>query len=272
MNLFDICVNLADKSFDKDRDAVLTRAAEAGVSHMLLPGSDLEDSKEHIKLVQDQQTDAVKMLTAVGYHPHQAKLWTEKSKASLATLIQEHATDGLIVAIGECGLDYNRNFSKPEQQRTAFSAQLELAKETGLPVFLHERDAHTDFAAILAEHRQDLAGALVHCFTGSREQLEHYLELDAHIGITGWFCDERRGKHLHELLPLIPPDKLMLETDAPYLLPRDLPKEQVNPANSRRNEPAYLAHLLSSIAGCLGKSPDTLAAETTANAMKFFRI
>ena len=173
-----------------------------------------------------------------------------------------------VVAIGECGLDYYRNYSPHADQERAFAAQLELAAELGLPVFLHQRDAHERFVAILREHRARLVRAVAHCFTGTDAELDDYLEMDLHIGITGWICDERRGAHLRELVRRIPAQRLMLETDAPYLLPRDLvPK----PA-ARRNEPMYLAHVLKVVAACRDEDAGALATTTTATSRAFFGL
>ncbi len=136
------------------------------------------------------------------------------------------------------------------------------------PVFLHQRDAHGDFVAILKEFRGRLAGGVAHCFTGGRSELEDYLALDLHIGVTGWVNDERRGHSLREALPHIPSDRLMVETDAPYLLPRDL-----KPApKSRRNEPCFLPHIAAAIARLRGESLDALAESTTRNAVRFFGL
>lgn len=278
--LFDVCVNLADKSFVKDRDELLSRAYQAGVRHILIPGSDLDNSRQNLELARhyNDNPNTPSLYTSVGYHPHQAKLWDDKSRESLAELAYKNQGTCLVRAIGECGLDYKRNFSTPEQQRQAFIEQLELAISLELPVFMHERDAHDDFFCILSEHHKELiqggdkgeGNILVHCFTGEREHLEKYIELGCYIGITGWFCDERRGRHLSELVQLIPYDKLLIETDAPYLIPRnlDIPEAKQN----RRNEPSYLPHILEALAKCLGQSPKQLASITLANSMAFLAI
>ena len=173
-----------------------------------------------------------------------------------------------MVAIGECGLDFNRNYSPRDDQVRCFRAQLALAAELQLPVFLHERDAHDTFLGILREHRSSLTGAVVHCFTGTRVELDAYLSLDLHIGITGWICDERRGRDLVGLMPSIPARRLMIETDAPYLLPRNLP----SPPRDRRNEPAFLPAVRDAVAAARGEAPATTAAATTATARAFFGL
>src|SRR5262249_24579043 len=159
--------------------------------------------------------------------------------------------------IGECGLDFDRNFSPRDAQLRCFEAHLELAAELRMPVFLHERSAHEEFAAILSKHRGRLVGGVVHCFTGTADALSRYLDLDMQTGIPGWICDDRRGTHLRDLVKTIPANRLMIETDAPYILPRDLPKS-VKPGNGR-NEPSFLPHVASTIASCRGESVETLA-------------
>ena len=162
-----------------------------------------------------------------------------------------------VVAVGECGLDYFRDFSPRPAQRRAFELQLQIAVETGKPLFLHQRDAHADFMAMMNNFDGRLGPAVVHCFTGTREELFDYLDRDWHIGITGWLCDERRGQHLRELVKHIPANRLMIETDAPYLLPRT-----IKPAPShRRNEPMYLAHIVEELARDRGEDVATAAAQ-----------
>jgi TatD DNase family protein len=170
-----------------------------------------------------------------------------------------------VVAIGECGLDYFRNYSPPAAQQAAFHRQLELARALDKPVFLHQREAHADFLAILREHAAQWRG-VAHCFTGTAEALHAYLDLGLAIGITGWINDERRGSHLVPLMPQIPASRLLLETDGPYLLPRDLQPKPV----SRRNEPAYLAHIARAVARARGEPPEALARSSTQAARALF--
>lgn len=168
-----------------------------------------------------------------------------------AATLRRLAENDRVVAIGECGLDFNRNFSAPEQQEYAFNAQLALAAELSLPVYLHCREAHERFIAILAPWLPQLPASVLHCFTGTREELEACLAMGLSIGITGWVCDERRGQALRELMPLIPAERLLLETDAPWLLPRDM---HPRPA-SRRNEPCFYRILYSRWRCCVGRMP-----------------
>ena len=136
------------------------------------------------------------------------------------------------------------------------------------PLFLHQRDAHDRFLPILQEVRDQLGHLVVHCFTGTRDELHDYLDMDLYIGITGWICDERRGYDLHPLLKDIPEDRLMLETDAPYLLPRNIKPKP----SSRRNEPANLTYVVAMVSHCLGKSPASVALQTSNNARDFFAL
>ena len=264
MELFDIGFNFTSNAFRKDADQVVARANQAGVKNFVITGSDVEESKYATQLA--KQYDG--MVTTAGVHPHLAKQWQEESYTELKKLT-EH--DG-VVAIGEAGLDFNRNYSPPEQQIIAFRAQLELALELNMPIFLHERDAHKEFTKILSEYRKQLSKVVVHCFTGTKDELNTYLALDCYIGITGWICDERRGYHLHESIKNIPTNRLMIETDAPYLLPRDLPKDKYPKPDGRRNEPAYLPHILSTVAKFRGSSVEQTAEETTLTAKQFFDL
>jgi TatD DNase family protein len=257
----DIGVNLTHDSFEHDRLDVIRRAAEAGVRHMIVTGACLDSSRAAIELTQSLPT--VLRATA-GYHPHHAvQLSTDKF-----ALLSELARSSAVVAVGECGLDYHRNFSSPAEQRIAFERQLSLAIELQKPLFLHCRDAHVDFVPMLKAAGSQLPRAVLHCFTGTGRELDECLSLGLWIGITGWICDERRGRHLHDLVAHIPEGKLMVETDAPYLLPRDLtPKPQ-----SRRNEPGYLPHIGQLIAKLRGETPDALAQHTTRTARDFFAL
>jgi len=257
--LVDIGLNLAHDSFDHDRDHVVETAMVAGVRHMVITGSTLASTRAAIDLARSAPG---RFRATAGVHPHHAHEFHDEDVPTLRALLLEPE----VGAAGECGLDYFRNFSPHPDQERAFRQQLELAAELGKPVFLHQRDAHDAFQAILREYRSRLPGGVAHCFTGDERELRDYLALDLSIGITGWICDERRGHHLRELVRLIPADRLMIETDAPYLLPRDLqPKPQ-----SRRNEPKYLPHILATVAACRGEPVERLAEATTRNALEFF--
>jgi TatD DNase family protein len=259
--LVDIGVNLTDRSFDADRDEVLARAAAAGVTRLVLTGTSVAGSEAAAALAASRPGT---LYSTAGVHPHEARRCDDDTLAKLRAL----AALPQVVAVGECGLDFFRDLSPRPVQRRWFEAQLDLAIELSLPVFLHERDASAALLEALRPRRDRITAAVVHCFTGDAEALAAYLDLDLHIGITGWICDERRGAHLHALLPRVPLSRLMLETDAPYLLPRTIrPRPK-----SRRNEPANLPHVLSTVAACLDLPPDEVAAATTRTAEAFFRI
>jgi len=259
MELIDIGANLAHDSFDADREAVLNRAAAAGVTQIVVTGSSEESTRQAIELSRAHR--GVLFATA-GVHPHHAADLTVDTLPALQVL----ARDDHVVAVGECGLDYFRDFSPRDLQRRAFGWQLELATVTGKPVFLHQRDAHDDFIAILREHK--VTRGVAHCFTAGEKERDAYLELGLHIGITGWINDERRGLHLREVVKGIPAERLLVETDAPYLLPRD-----IKPApKTRRNEPAYLPHVVRAIAAARGESVESVAAASTAAACRLFGL
>ena len=257
--LVDIGLNLAHDSFDHDRDEVVARARAAGVAHMVITGSTLESTRAAIELA---HADPATFRCTAGVHPHHARDLREDDLPRLRELLAAPE----VGAAGECGLDFFRNFSSPEDQERAFRWQLELAVQSGKPVFLHQRDGHDAFVGILSDYLPRLAGGVAHCFTGDARELRDYLDRGLAIGITGWICDERRGQHLRELVRLVPLDRLMVETDAPYLLPRDLhPKP-----SHRRNEPKYLPHVVRTIAACRSEPYATIATATTRNALEFF--
>jgi TatD DNase family protein len=263
--LVDIGANLTNKAFSADLDGVLAHAAAEGVGAILVTGTSAAGSRRAREIAVERRALAAPRLYATaGIHPHQA---SSASREALAEVRELLARDE-VVAVGECGLDYNRDFSPRDRQRACFEAQLDLAIEVRKPVFLHERDADRDFAGIVERFRPKLAGGVVHCFTGARAALERYLALDLHIGITGWICDERRGSHLRNLVRLIPEGRLLVETDAPYLTPRDL---RPRPGTGR-NEPAFLAHIARTVASCRGETLEHLTAHTTAAASKLFGL
>ncbi|WP_028612299.1 TatD family hydrolase [Paenibacillus harenae] len=257
--IIDIGVNLMHRSFHQDREQVVARAAANQVTPLILTGTSLRNSLEAARYAGRYSG---KLYATAGVHPHDAKSCNEET----ITKLKELAALPQVVAIGECGLDYNRDFSPRDVQRKWFTEQVRLALELDMPLFLHEREAFKDFIAILKEHA--VQKAVVHCFTGTLPELKAYLEMGFHIGITGWICDERRGKHLRDLVRMIPLDRLMIETDAPFLTPRDL-KEK--PADGR-NEPAFLLHILQAVARCIGKPAEEVAKATTETAAGFFRI
>ena len=261
MELIDIGANLTHDSFEHDRDAVLQRAREAGVAQMVVTGASREHSPKALDLARAHPGE---LFATAGVHPHHATEYTAECDAEMRALLAHPE----VVAVGECGLDYFRDFSPRHAQRRAFELQLEMAADTGKPLFLHQRDAHRDFVDVMKGFEGRVGPAVVHCFTGTREELFECLDNDWHIGITGWLCDERRGLHLRELVKSIPANRLMIETDAPYLLPRTVKP----PPSHRRNEPMYLAHIVEELARDRGESLADVAAATSATARGFFGL
>lgn len=259
--MIDIGANLTHDSFDKDRHEVVQAARDVGVNQFIITGSSAECSKKAFELTQEF-SDC--FFSTAGVHPHHASEYTGETEELIFELIKEPK----VVAVGETGLDYFRNFSPKEAQIFSFEQHIKIAIEAQMPMFLHQRDSHEDFFAIIKEHRDSLSDVVVHCFTDTKKALFDYLDLDCHIGITGWICDERRGTHLRELVKNIPLNRLMIETDAPYLMPRDLkPKPK-----SRRNEPKYLPHIASVIAELLDLPVDEFIQSTEKTTRHFFQI
>ena len=257
--MIDIGANLTDKSFSDDLHVVLEQAQEAGLSAIVVTGTDVAASQAAQKLAHNFP-DA--LYSTAGVHPHHAdevgENWIEEL-TELARLPE-------VVAIGETGLDYFRDFSPREDQKEVFVLQLQLARDLAMPIFIHDRDSHGDMARLLSMHLA--SPSVVHCFTGNAEALKSYLDLGCYIGITGWVCDERRGSELAGLIPNIPLDRLLIETDAPYLLPRTIrPRPR-----SRRNEPKYLVYVAQKVAELTSKSIQEIAEVTTQNAKQLFRL
>ena len=260
-SLIDIGANLSHTSFANDLEAVLARAQAQGVRQIIVTGASNEGSVAAMQLA---QAHPGLLYATAGVHPHHASEYDAFTEELLADLLSNE----VVKAGGECGLDYNRNFSPADAQQFAFERQLILAIQAKKPVFLHQRDAHQDFLAILKVHRAQLCNAVVHCFTNTRQALNDYLALDCYIGITGWICDERRGAHLVEAVRDIPDDRLMLETDAPYLLPRSIkptPKD-------RRNAPEFLPVVLAAVAQARGQESSHVARISSENARRFFAL
>ncbi|MGA9334628.1 MAG: TatD family hydrolase [Rudaea sp.] len=261
MRLVDIGANLSHASFAHDLEAVLVRAREHNVAQLIVTGADERGTRAAHALA--LKHPGVLYATA-GVHPHHAGDFNADTEA----LLRDYQARPEVVAVGETGLDYYRDLSPRPAQLFAFERQLGLAMECDKPLFLHQRDAHADFIACMDNVRGRIGQAVVHCFTGDKRELFDYLDRDFHIGITGWICDERRGLHLRELVKNIPADRLMLETDSPYLLPRN-----VRPMPShRRNEPMYLAHIAAEVARDRGEEVAATAANATATSMRFFRL
>lgn len=259
--LIDIGVNLTSSQFKNDQSAIIDRAIAANVHTMVVTGTNVDESKAALGLVQQHPQHLV---CTAGVHPHDAKDAGDDLTSQLTTLLEHQA----VVAVGECGLDFNRDFSPRPIQESVFASQVALASELDMPLFMHERDAIDRFIAIYTAHSQSTQQGVLHCFTGSKEDAKRYLDLDLSLGVTGWVCDERRGQALREAVSYIPNDRLLLETDAPYLLPRDLkPKPK-----SRKNEPMHLPHIASAVAQIKGIPVEELINITSLNAKNLFKL
>ncbi len=258
--LIDIGANLTHDSFDHDFDDVLQRAHDAGVTQLVVTGASMQGSEQAAELANRHEA----LFATAGVHPHHAEETTREAISTLRGFLENDR----VKAVGETGLDFFRDFSPRAAQIKSFEQHIELAIETGLPMFLHERDAHPAFAEVLSGYRDHLGDLVVHCFTGEKEALYAYLDLDCYIGITGWICDERRGQHLLTLVRDIPEERLMIETDAPYLMPRNIkPKPK-----TRRNEPQNLKIVCETVAECRDVTVEEMASQTSENARRFFKL
>jgi TatD DNase family protein len=257
MQLVDIGANLGHSAFQPDLAQTVERARSAGVGRIIVTGTTVDETMAATRIAQQYG-----LWATAGVHPHHAR----DCAAHTIDALRELCRHPRVVAVGECGLDFNRNYSPHPDQEKWFVAQLELGLSLDKPLFLHSRDAHPRFAQILKHHA--VKNAVAHCFTGERDELRAYLDLDLYIGITGWICDERRGRHLLDLVRIVPKERLLLETDSPYLTPRDMKPQP----RARRNEPAFLPHIARAVARALGRPAEELAAETSANAARLFRL
>ncbi|MFU8816419.1 MAG: TatD family hydrolase [Pseudomonadales bacterium] len=261
--MIDIGVNLLHGQFDHDRSEVLERARAAGVEHLIITGIDVDSSRAAAAFAAAAGARP-RLSSTAGVHPHEAAAappgWQQQ--------IDDIARQPEVVAIGETGLDFHRNFSPPAVQEEVFRDHLLLARRLTLPVFVHDREAGATVAACLEEMGPLPAGVVVHCFTGARAELMRYLDMGCYIGITGWVCDRRRGQGLRDLVPLVPLDRLLIETDAPFLRPHNAPGD----AHGRRNEPALLSFVAARLAEIYGVWAEDLQAITSTNARALFRL
>jgi len=256
--MIDIGVNFHSSQLKGLAGELLARAAAAGVTHILATGTSLHASELALAFA---RAHAPVWATA-GVHPHDAKHWDSASSASFEALW----ADDRVVAVGECGLDYNRMFSPREAQRQAFEAQIDAGVRTGKPLFLHCRDAFDDFEAMLRDGAAAGAHGVVHCFTAGAAEAEACLALGFDIGITGWVTDAVRGTELRDAVRVIPADRLHLETDAPYLRPKNAGKTRPY------NEPALLPFVARAVAELKGMEAATLAAQASANSKRLFNL
>ena len=264
LELVDIGANLLNGQFRDDLDAVLARARGAGLGHMMVTATNVADSAAAIDLCRSHAD----LSCTVGVHPHAAAK-TLAEGGDWVARVRALAGQEPVCAIGEAGLDFYRNFSPPADQHAVFDAQILLAAELGLPLFVHDRDSGGAVYDALIKHAGQLNGVVIHCFTGDEADLRRYLAAGFHIGVTGWVCDRRRGQRLRGLIPQIPIDRLLIETDAPFLLPHGAASPT---ADKRRNEPCLLPFIAGAIAELLDMPASELARQTAANAKRLFGL
>lgn len=258
--LIDIGINLTHKQFHNEHEEIINRALDHGVEQMILTGTSVRGSRESAGIAEDYPEI---LYSTAGIHPHDAKSFTKQSIQELRTLLdQSH-----VVSVGECGLDFDRDFSPRPVQEACYRAQLELSVEVSKPLFLHERSAFRRFNDITDDYRSKMPEAVVHCFTGTLNEAKVYLDKGFYLGFTGAISDQNRFGHLEEVIRYVPLDRMMVETDAPFMLPKNMPRMQ-----HRRNEPAFLPYVAQTIAHIKKISLSEVADETTETARKFFRI
>ena len=256
--LFDIGANLTHESFEKDLKQVLERAIKNGVNNICITGCNLLDSKKALEIAQLFPDN---LITTCGIHPHYADSFNKNSMLEIYDICQNN----IVKAIGETGLDFNRNYSDKNKQIESFLNHIKIANKLKLPMFLHQRDAHQDFMDCINTEKPEVK-CVVHCFTGQKNELEEYLIKDFYIGLTGWICDSKRGAHLEELIPIIPLDKLLIETDSPYLLPKNLK------VRGRRNEPSFLNEILKKIVEVRKETENEIKEALLRNSLYFFNL
>lgn len=272
--MIDICVNLMHQQFDKDRLEVLVRAKSSGVQGILLCADTLDTAEENLKFINEtnarENLSLPELLTTAGTHPHEASQWKNDDKDRLRRLLKETS----ISAIGECGLDFYRDISPSEKQIACFQEQVEIACKECIPLFVHDRDSESLTNQILRSQKA-LPPTVIHCFTGSEKELHEHLDLGCYIGITGWVTDPARGQTLRRVISDIPLNKMLIETDAPFLAPKRSALEQKHFAlpvsfRSSRNEPSFLPLISSFLASELRLETTELIEQTTQNAIDFF--
>ena len=261
MLLADSCFNINHESFKNDLGDILDAANNVGVEYFFCPASKEKEIEDLINLSESYQKN---IFCSIGIHPHNAS----DLKPNTIENLKKYLGNQHVKAIGEIGLDYYRNFQSPEIQKKCFNAFLELASTNQYPVFLHHREAFSDFYPMIKNCIGEVPDSIVHCFTGTKSELKKFLDLGLYIGITGWICDPKRGADLREIIKYIPLDRLLIETDAPYLVPKNM----VNKPRNNRNEPLFLEHIANDISELLNIDKALLAEETTNNFKKLFRI
>ncbi len=261
----DIGINLTNKQFQNETAEIIGNAVNAGVGQMILTGTSVKNSEQSLHLAKKYPQN---LWATAGIHPHDAKYFDGESIAKLTKLLAESN----VVSVGECGLDFDRDFSPRPVQEKCFEAQLELAAEVQKPLFLHERAAFARFNAITDAFKDKLPKAVVHCFTGTLQEAKIYLDKGFYLGFTGAITDVRRFEHLKEVVKYTPLDRLLIETDSPFMLSKNVPKNLLKKYHERRNEPAFLPFVAQAVAQFKGISLEETARQTTHNAKGFFGI
>ncbi len=256
--MIDIGVNLSSTVELEKIDELVSVLEQANIQTLIAISSNLSESNELVSLLKEKPQLPIHY--TIGCHPHHASEWDTATKQAILQLAQSASP----IAIGETGLDFNRNFSTPSEQLLAFEEQVVMAKTMQLPVYLHEREAEDPLINILSNHN-NIEG-VIHCFTGSHDTLKKYLDLNLHIGITGWLCDERRGLELKEAVKYIPDDRLLIETDAPYLVPRTIRPRP------KKNHPKFLTYIVKELSLIRKQTPEEIIKMTTQNARRLFSI
>jgi len=297
VRVIDIGINLTNKAFKKDWKNVIQRAVNAGVDRIILTGTSIKVSKESLKLAHEwyDETGIPNLYVTIGIHPHDAKSWNEKT--TLQEMKKLLLNDPLAIAIGECGLDYNRNFSTKKEQIHAFRNQVQLAydlqQDNNYPIFIHEREAHTELIRILDQLRKENENKqepkiVIHCFTGTREEAMEYISRGYYIGLTGMICKTERGALLRdEILSnnnTIPLERIMIETDAPWMgFKTRMPENNPNVVGDGRktkpkrrmmtsSEPIDCIDIAKKLSETINISFEEVCETTTNNAMEFFNI
>ena len=256
----DIACNFTSDRFDNDLDEVINQAIVNNITKFGLICSRLSDIDKLLEIYNRYSKD---MFFTIGVHPHHANEINEEYLKKLKEVINNNNPH----AIGETGLDFFRNLSTYEEQIFAFEEQIKIAIDTNKPLFLHQRDSHDDFIKILRKYSSDINKSVIHCFTGTKEQLNDYLELDCYIGVTGWICDAKRNVELRKTIKNIPLERLMIETDCPYLIPKNLEEKPKN----NRNEPTYLNHIANEVATLMKKDINDIREKTYKTSLSFFK-
>lgn len=253
---YDIGLNLFCRQFP-DKEAIISNAAAAGVC-CILTGTDREENKKINAFVREHNA-----FGTAGIHPHNADSARKEDFEQIEKLITENDR---IVAVGECGLDFDRMFSNRENQIRCLEKHIVLAERLEKPLFLHERSAAEEFAKRFKKHPDICKKSVVHCFTGDKRTLEQYLDMGFSIGITGWICDDRRAKELREAVKLIPPDRILIETDAPYLTPRNVP------GLARTNVPENIIYVAKELAKYMNVAEEDLIQHARENTERIFGL